>query len=133
MSEAIGGDESEQRNRHQAAEMIGYPAFLTRKQRFDERVQQVENGIEREDAYFYTSEELIEAYEIAEQMGQAVIEACMQYRESINRITNIRRQLQQEHEAEEKHRNIGSDVLNIVEIEAPVDCEADVQLKSHAS
>lgn len=117
MSEVLDGDDSSDQNRHRAAETIGFPEFLARKHRFEERVAQVKDGIEREDAYFYTSDELKEAYEIAEKKGRAVIEACMEYRESIRRITQIRLELHDEHEAREKHRNIGSDVLDIVQIE----------------
>ncbi len=119
MSEARGDYDPRERDIADFVDRNGISAFNTRKERFDNRVDEVNSGIERADAYFYTRKDLIDAYNDAEEKAAKMIEAFLEFKDSLHAITELRQDIKREHDEQEERRNLGSDVLDIVGIAEP--------------
>lgn len=115
MAEAACGSNHEEQDRRYAANMLGYDAFQHRIERFREHVIRVASEeVPVEDDLIYSNEELIAAYEEAEQAGEAAIAAYIEFKRTLRVVNLIRRSIDATAESRnEKHRNIGSGVLSL--------------------
>mgnify|MGYP000616211838 CR=1 FL=1 len=119
MSEARGDYDPRERDILCFIDQNGISAFNTRKKRFDNRVDEVNSGIERADAYFYTRKDLIDAYNDAEEKAAKMVEAFLEFKDSLHTITELRQDIMREHDEQEERRSLGSDVLDIAGISEP--------------
>ena len=103
-----------------AIEKLGYDAFMRRNIRFHDSMREAQKGNpEFADPELYANQELVDLYDRAEMLGLEAIEACIQWKEALRDITAKRREIELHRiEKENARRTLGSDALNIIEVDA---------------